>query len=149
MPKSKFEEFLQDYEHRRVFQQESLAFEATEMICTLLKHEGIPKAELAKRIGKSKAYVTQVLSGARNMTLHTFADFAFALGHKVDINPIPLNMAAQETIVFKTHITARSLFRAKRPAWEVPAAWDTPVGQGACSVLPTPGEQMSETAHAA
>lgn len=81
---------MQDPQHRRVYEQESLAFEAAELISTLMDREGIKKAELAKRIGRSKAYVTQLLSGARNMTLHTFADLAFALGHQVRLSVAPL-----------------------------------------------------------
>jgi transcriptional regulator with XRE-family HTH domain len=42
--------------------------------------QGVTKAELARRVGKSRAYVTQSLSGDRNMTLSTFAGFADALG---------------------------------------------------------------------
>lgn len=50
------------------------------------------KAQLAERLGKSKAYVTQVLSGSRNMTLRTLADFAFALGFRVELKARPLDM---------------------------------------------------------
>ncbi len=144
MPKTKFEEFVQEYEHRRVFEQESLAFEATEMICTLLKQEGIPRAELAKRIGKSKAYVTQVLSGARNMTLHTFADFAFALGHKVDIRAVQANPAAHQTLTYKAPVPIRGSYAH---SWA--ADWQIPTGEGAFSALPAVCEPFSETAHAA
>ncbi len=45
--------------------------------------EGITKAALARRLGKSKAYVTQALSGGRNMTLRTLAEFAWACGASV------------------------------------------------------------------
>lgn len=55
-----------------------------------MQNEKVSRAGLAKRIGKSKAFVTQLLSGSRNMTLHTFADLAFALGHKIEIAPAPL-----------------------------------------------------------
>ena len=41
--------------------------------------QGVTKADLARRVGKSRAYVTQSLSGDHNMTLSTFAGFADAL----------------------------------------------------------------------
>lgn len=88
--KTRLQEFIQDAERRRIFEQESLAIEAAELIATLLKERQVNKAELAKRIGKSKAYVTQLLSGSRNMTLHTFADLAFALGCKVELQAASL-----------------------------------------------------------
>jgi transcriptional regulator with XRE-family HTH domain len=95
--KTKLQEFVQDPERHRIFEQESLAIEATELISTLLKERQVNKAELAKRIGKSKAYVTQLLSGGRNMTLHTFADLAFALGYKVELQASPLSKSGEVT----------------------------------------------------
>ncbi|MGA3026094.1 MAG: helix-turn-helix transcriptional regulator [Bryobacteraceae bacterium] len=88
--KTRLQEFIQDAKRRRIFEQESLAIEAAELIATLLKERQVNKAELAKRIGKSKAYVTQLLSGSRNMTLHTFADLAFALECKVELQALSL-----------------------------------------------------------
>jgi len=89
--KNQFEQFNQDPERQRVYEQESLAFEATEVISDLMLRQNVNKSELAKRIGRSKAYVTQLLSGSRNMTLHTFADLAFALGHRIEMSPASLN----------------------------------------------------------
>jgi transcriptional regulator with XRE-family HTH domain len=72
----------------RLVAQESLILETTEEICRILNSENITRSELAKRLGKSKGFVTQVLSGERNMTLHTMADFAFALGHHFQVQAI-------------------------------------------------------------
>ncbi|MEO8601894.1 MAG: helix-turn-helix transcriptional regulator [bacterium] len=52
---------------------------ASAVIQALMNSQGVTKAELARRVGKSRAYVTQSLSGDRNMTLSTFAGFADAL----------------------------------------------------------------------
>ena len=52
---------------------------ASAVIQALMDSQGVTKAELARRVGKSRAYVTQSLSGDRNMTLSTFAGFADAL----------------------------------------------------------------------
>lgn len=67
-------------EHQRAFAEEQLILDVTEAIWAELDRQGITKAELAARLGKSKAYVTQLLNGSRNMTLRTLADIAFALG---------------------------------------------------------------------
>ena len=53
-----------------------------------MEKEDVTKAELAKRLGKSKAFVTQMLSGSRNMTIHTLADVAFVLGYKIELDPV-------------------------------------------------------------
>lgn len=52
---------------------------ASAVIQALMDGQGVTKADLARRVGKSRAYVTQSLSGDRNMTLSTFAGFADAL----------------------------------------------------------------------
>ena len=66
-------------EHSRAFLEEGLILEATEAICEAMKKRRMSKAALAGRLGTSKAYVTQLLNGNRNMTLRTFARIAFAL----------------------------------------------------------------------
>lgn len=50
------------------------------MLRSLMTEQGVSKAALARRLGKSRAYVTQTLAGDRNMTLRTLASFADALG---------------------------------------------------------------------
>ena len=54
-----------------------------------MESQGVSKAELARRVGKSRAYVTQSLSGDRNMTLGSLARFADALNADaiVDLKP--------------------------------------------------------------
>ncbi len=66
-----------------LFQQERAVLLATEEILQLMEREGISKADLAKALGKSKAHITQALSGGRNMTLRTLAAFAWACHHSV------------------------------------------------------------------
>jgi transcriptional regulator with XRE-family HTH domain len=62
---------------------------ASEVIRALMEDQGVHKAELARRVGKSRAYVTQSLSGRRNMTLSTLASYADALDADavIDLKP--------------------------------------------------------------
>jgi len=62
---------------------------ASDVIRALMESQGVHKAELARRVGKSRAYVTQSLSGDRNMTLGTLASFADALDADavIDLRP--------------------------------------------------------------
>jgi transcriptional regulator with XRE-family HTH domain len=62
---------------------------ASEVIRALMESQGVHKAELARRVGKSRAYVTQSLTGQRNMTLGTLASFADALDADavIDLRP--------------------------------------------------------------
>ena len=97
--KSSVEELLETEEGRREFMKEELAFDATEKIAELMEITNVSKSELAKRTGNSKAYITQVLSGTRNMTVHTLAGLAFALGYRIMFNAAPIKNDAVGTPV--------------------------------------------------
>ncbi len=45
----------------------------------------ITRAELARRLGRDKAFVTRKLSGGENMELRTVAAFLAALGYEMDV----------------------------------------------------------------
>ncbi|HED17439.1 MAG TPA: XRE family transcriptional regulator [Gammaproteobacteria bacterium] len=70
----------------RAFVREELVYNVTEDILLTLEDLEVSKKELAHRLGKSRSYVTQVLSGARNMTLGSLSDICFALGVKPKVN---------------------------------------------------------------
>lgn len=75
----------QSEENAKLVAQELLITEVTEEIWKAMEEAGINKTELANRIGATKGYVSQVLSGSRNMTLRTLSDICFALGKKATI----------------------------------------------------------------
>ncbi|MCF6209337.1 MAG: helix-turn-helix transcriptional regulator [Gammaproteobacteria bacterium] len=69
----------------RVYAREELVYNVTEDILVTLEDLNVNKKELARRLGKSRSYVTQILGGARNMTLGTLSDICFALDVKPKI----------------------------------------------------------------
>jgi transcriptional regulator with XRE-family HTH domain len=77
-------------EYRRLVEQETLIFAVTEATSELLEREGTSRSQLARALGRTKGFVSQLLSGKRNMTLRTVADLAFALNHRFELNPVPL-----------------------------------------------------------
>lgn len=72
-------------ERERVFAQEQLIVSVAENIWEKMETQGVTKADIAKTLGKSKAFITQCLNGGRNMTLRTLSDIAFALHAKVTV----------------------------------------------------------------
>ena len=82
---------------------------ASAVIEALMDAQGVTKAELARRVGKSRAYVTQSLSGDRNMTLSTFAGLADALDADAVLDARPRERSPGRLI-------------PKRPASVTPAA---------------------------
>jgi len=83
--KSRYEELIQDPEARKQLATESLVLEATETVIELMQDQNVTKAELARRLGRSRAFVTQLLDGRANMTLKTLAEVAQALGRELSI----------------------------------------------------------------
>lgn len=84
---------LTDYElfeqssdsNRRLLCEEGLILEVTEAISMVMQEEDITKAQLAIRMGRTKGFITQILSGSRNLTLRTLAAVADALEYRVTI----------------------------------------------------------------
>jgi antitoxin component HigA of HigAB toxin-antitoxin module len=70
-------------EKRRSFEQELAVFNATELLSGVMEERGITKADLARMLGTSRANVTNMLSGRRNLTVRTLADVAAVLGVRV------------------------------------------------------------------
>ena len=62
----------------------SYLFRVTEDILVAMEDLGVTKSELAKRLGKSKPRITQLLSGSSNMTIGTLSDIAVELGLNLD-----------------------------------------------------------------
>lgn len=67
-------------ESRRLLNQEKLILEVTEALSEAIEKRGLTRSEVAKRLGKTKGFVSQLLAGGRNLTLRTVADIADAIG---------------------------------------------------------------------
>ncbi len=85
MKKTRHEILMQDPEYRKLYAVEGLVTDAAEFVARLMEEQGVNKAELARRLGKSRAWVTRLLSGSANMTMRTFAELVYALGAEVQI----------------------------------------------------------------
>jgi len=72
-------------EDHRLYEQERLVLWVSEALARAMAENGLSKADLAQRLGTSRAHITQVLSGSRNMTLRTVADLAWACNQRADI----------------------------------------------------------------
>jgi transcriptional regulator with XRE-family HTH domain len=82
---TQFDELMQDPEFRKLYAIESLLGDAAQMVADLLDRRKMKKADLAKLLNKTPAYVSQLLNGRANMTVHTLAEVASALNATVKI----------------------------------------------------------------
>ena len=81
----------EDPQARKVFEQERTVLEIANKIHEVMVVQDVSRADLANRLGTSRAHITQVLSGSRNMTLRTVSDVGWALGLRVSIDFGPLD----------------------------------------------------------
>lgn len=83
--KDKLEEFKDDPE----FITEGIVLELNEKIIIKMEELNINRAELAKRLGVTKAFVTKLLNGNHNLTVKTMVSIAQALECElvVDLGP--------------------------------------------------------------
>lgn len=71
-----FDKFKDDPE----FLAEEYFLDIAEKIATYMEKKNISRAELAKSMEVSRAYISQLFGDRRNMTLHTLAKISIALG---------------------------------------------------------------------
>jgi antitoxin component HigA of HigAB toxin-antitoxin module len=88
--KSTFDRYVDNPERRRIFEQERLMVDATELLFTVMEMKGTKRGELAQRLGRSKAYITQMLRGNQNLTLRTLADVFCVLNFRLLMVAEPL-----------------------------------------------------------
>jgi transcriptional regulator with XRE-family HTH domain len=74
----------------RIDQQEWLILQVTLHIEKLMADKGVSKAELARRLGVNRAYITQLLDGQTNMTLKKIADVMLALDSSLVVSAAPV-----------------------------------------------------------
>lgn len=69
--------------------QEDLLLEVTEKLTQALEDTGMTRTELARRLGRTPGYVSQVFGGGKNLTLRTVADIAAALSMRPTLMLMP------------------------------------------------------------
>lgn len=113
------QEEMDSYEHQRMYAGEELTFDITEDILIAMEDRGISKTQLAERLGKSKAYVSQILSGSRNMTLRTLSDICFAMGIKpvVEFTENEDEIISEQTISFASPESSHADWELSSDVW--------------------------------
>lgn len=91
-------------EGMELFQQERTILEVTELICSLMLERKVSKAELAARLGRSRAFVTQLLDSRANMTLRTLSDVFGALGSSLHFSASDLSVNTVSPANAKSHV---------------------------------------------
>lgn len=86
----------------------------TEDICRLMDEQGVSRAELARRLGTSRAYITKLLGGNANFTLETMTKVAMALGAAIHVHVAPQDASVRWKDVPASEVAARRRKAAQR-----------------------------------
>lgn len=70
---------IRDLPNNREFVTQGLKYEVGKQVLEVLWKDDVSQAELARRLGKSRQYVTKMLKGYSNFTLDSIAGLAIAL----------------------------------------------------------------------
>jgi transcriptional regulator with XRE-family HTH domain len=85
MKKKSFRELYEGARKSEEYWNARAKLDFTESIYQLMEARGMKKADLAKKIGKTPAYITKVFRGNANFTLETMVRLARALGGNLTI----------------------------------------------------------------
>lgn len=86
---------LREWENDPGFLTEDFILELNEQICEWMEKQNISRSELARRLGKSRAYVTRMLNGSHNLTVGTLVKVAHALGAKPKVHFVDIPSMAE------------------------------------------------------
>ena len=84
-----FETMIAEAQTRNTYWEERAIIEFTAEICRLMEEQGVSRAELARRLGKSQAWVTKLLGGSNNFTLETMVRVSRTMGGELRVHIQP------------------------------------------------------------
>lgn len=82
----RYRRFLEEAKASTDYWHEFAVIQFTEDLCRLMEEKKVSRAELARRIGTSRAYITKLLGGDANFTLMTMVKLAMALDGAVHVH---------------------------------------------------------------
>ncbi|MFO0806070.1 MAG: hypothetical protein U0791_23440 [Gemmataceae bacterium] len=107
MAKTLVEQFVESKENMRLFQQERAIMEVTDLLEETLEELGISRSQFADMLGKSKAWVTQLLDEEGNNTIRTIADAFAVLGREFRSFAQPIRVSNSRETTPSTTVAIR------------------------------------------
>jgi len=98
-----FQEMLDKYRDDFEFRLEELILDFTEKIVQKMREQDISRAELARRLGVSRAFVTKLLNGNPNLTIKTMMSIADVLGCDLNIDIYPKGFTPRNFYLYENN----------------------------------------------
>ncbi len=115
-----YRDLLREAERSAEYWAESTILEFTEDLERIMKERGVSRAELARRLGTSQAYVTKILRGNANFTLTSMVKLARAVDAELRLHLAPESSIThwRDEIVVERRETELPLQMAAEPKGE-------------------------------
>ena len=108
---------------RKIDNYEKFVFNTMHDIQLLMERLGVTRSDLARRLGKNKAFVSRVLGGERNVTLRTLADIAFYLDRtpsfELTPKPTPTSVPENQRIYIDPSTGVRTSSATGATPWSI------------------------------
>lgn len=99
-----YDETRRKFEQDPAYRVEYLKQVFSEDVGRLMAEQGINQAELARRLGVSRAYVTRLFNGTFNPTVETLTKVALALDARVELRLVPKDDGAPKQVPRKVRV---------------------------------------------
>lgn len=96
-----FYQAVAEYKNDVEYLTEVAILDVTEKIAAKMKEQNLSRAELAKRLGVSKAFITKVLGGYPNLTIRSMVSLANALGGDLSIDILQKGFQARKIYYYE------------------------------------------------
>lgn len=109
------------------FEQEWLSDQFCDLLQSALENERLSRADVARRLGRSRASITKSLQRGRNLTIRTMVELLDACGYRLRISA---RRREKPTALIISQLTPASVLRWKDESGRTP-----PVSNGEAEVL--------------
>jgi len=107
---------------RLLYEQERLILVCQEAVARAMEESGVSQAEVARRIGRNRSFITHALSTGRNLTLKTLAALLWATGMRLEVELVPYCETEQGDTIHVASTTTATEYVADEPeSSETPA----------------------------
>jgi plasmid maintenance system antidote protein VapI len=122
--KSAVEEFVENRDDRNLFLEERAIMRITDLVEEVMEQEHVSRTDLAKRLGTSKGWVTQLLDGENNKTIRTVARVLAELDRQLEFKASSIAIGKSRPFKVKIATVSDAIWDNAKPAFgNSPDTW--------------------------
>lgn len=99
----RYKEFLEQPRDSVGYWAEGAILDFTDKLSEIMESQCVSRAELARRVDTSQAYITKVFGGQANFTVETMTKLALALGYRIRVHVAPKGAQTRMVDFYQNH----------------------------------------------